>query len=130
MATFSQEVLDLLKTGATAPNPGLFVATASAPFSAPAARIQLDHTVMASPNSIRAFIATDSDSPYVFVTLAETNGLPPATVYCGVRNFGSRNGIMISVFTQGNIPGNIIVILTAMQQSASTYANPVLYTGL
>src|SRR5208282_3233129 len=120
----------LINSGATSPSPKPSVAVTPAAFSAPAARIQLGRSVVASPTSIWAFIATDGSDPSVFATLAETNGLPPATLYCGVRNFGSRNGILISIFTQGKIFANIVVILTVMQESAQTYADPGLYTGL
>jgi hypothetical protein len=127
----SKDVLDLLSAGSTASAPSISVSMAAGPFSAPAARVQLSGSVKASANAIRAFIATDSDNPAAFIQLAETAGLPtPATVYCGVRNFGSRNGLMISIFTQANIPDSVIVILTVMQQGAQTYASPVLYTGM
>jgi hypothetical protein len=77
----------------------------------------------------RAFVATDSRSPYILATLAETRGVPFATMYCGARNYRGQNGVLITLFVSGPIPPDVIVIVTLMQEGAARYAAPILYIG-
>jgi hypothetical protein len=117
----------LLQEGSTSTNPSIASFSSSQPFSALAGQAILDNSQVIG-TTFRAFVATDSASPLIVATLAETRGVPNATMYCGHRNFGSRDGILITLFCP-NVPGNAVVIVTLMQQDAKTYASPVLYTG-
>ena len=85
--------------------------------------------VVPNTSMFRAFVATDVNSTFIFATLAETNGVPQPTMYCGVRYFNGRYGVLITLLSPIPIPPNVIVIVTLLQDGASTYANPVLYTG-
>lgn len=86
--------------------------------------------VFPGTTTFRAFVATDVKSPFIFATLAETSGVPQATMYCGARNFNGRDGILITLFVEGTIPPTALVIVTLLQDGAGKYADPVLYTGM
>ena len=127
MSAEVNSVVQLLKEGSSNTNVGIDSRSTAADFSAIAGQVTLDNSQVLG-TTFRAFVATDSSSPFIFATLAETRGVPNATMYCGHRNFGSRDGVLITLFCP-NVPANAIAIVTLMQQDAKTYASPVLYTG-
>jgi hypothetical protein len=126
----AEQLVSLLKV-ATNENVGISSQEALEPMAARPGRVVLNRShVLPGTNTFRAFVATDSNSPFIFATLAETSGVPNATIYCGPRNYGSRDGILITIFVQGQIPNDVVEIVTLMQDRARGYALPVLYTGV
>lgn len=81
-------------------------------------------------NWFRAFVPTDSRSPIIFGTLAETRGTGHATLFCGARSVNGRDGVLITVFVIGQPSFNPpSVVVTLMQAGAKQYDAPVPYTG-
>jgi hypothetical protein len=129
-ANASDEQLVSLLKESSGENVGISSQAGFAPLAANPGRVSLNTShVVPGTSTFRAFVATDSNSPFIFATLAETRGIPNATMYCGTRNFGSRDGVLITLFVHGGVPGDALVIITLMQEGARTYASPVLYTG-
>jgi hypothetical protein len=77
------------------------------------------------------FIPTNSSSPKCLVTLSESPNFAIAgtTVYCGTRNRGGVNGIVVHLFLPFNAPPDVQIFLTVYQQDAQSYGAPVFDTG-
>lgn len=106
-------------------------ASSAAALSGPIGQVALTNAQIPPYASwFRAFVATNSSSPLILATLAETRGVPFGTIYCGARRYLNRDGILITLFVPGGIPPNSLVIVTLMQVGAEMYAAPVLYPGL
>lgn len=102
---------------------------ASSATTGPIGQVTLTYSQVAG-GWFRAFVATDSRSPYILATLAETRGVPFATMYCGARNYRGQSGVLITLFVGGPIPPDASVVVTLMQEGARRYAPPVLYIGV
>ena len=101
-------------------------ATGAKPFSAIAGQVALGHEVVAPGTStFRAFVSTNSLSPLIFATLAETQGVGKITVFCGPRHYGSDDRVLITLFTEGAVPPTALVIVTIMQDGATMYGQPI-----
>ena len=101
---------------------------ASSATTGPIGQVTLTYNQVAG-GWFRAFVATDSRSPYILATLAETRGVPFATMYCGARNYRGQSGVLITLFVGGPIPPDASVVVTLMQEGARRYAPPILYIG-
>ena len=101
------------------------------PISGPIGQVTLTNAQIPPGASwFRAFVATDSRSPLILATLAETRGVPFTSLYCGARNYRNTDGILITLFVPFGIPADSLVVVTLMQVGAVRYAPPVYYPGL
>jgi len=97
-----------------------------------AARVTFDYSVVNASGYLDAFIPTGSLSPLCLVTLSESNAyfVGPSPTICVPREFNGQKGIRISVIPYfASFPADMILMVTAYQQSARRYGQPVLYTG-
>ncbi|HYO62726.1 MAG TPA: hypothetical protein VER08_03625 [Pyrinomonadaceae bacterium] len=81
-------------------------------------------------NWFRAFVPTDSGSPIILGTLAETRGTGHATLFCGARNYNGRYGVLLTVFVIGQPSvAAPAVVVTLLQAGARQYGQPIPYVG-
>ena len=92
--------------------------------------IELTEAHRNGPNTIRAFIPTDSSSRICLATLNEASfPVPGMTVFCQHRVVDGVEGVNIEIWYPEDLPDQFIVILTVYQNDAKRYGEPVLNTG-
>jgi len=110
----------------------------SGAFGGPSGRIGLGRVglhyseLSPAPNTIRAFVPTDSTDIRCLATLAETTTvIPGTTVYCADRDLNGVHGLLVSVFfpEDATPPPDLVVVVTLYQEHALQYGTPALYTG-
>jgi hypothetical protein len=96
-----------------------------------AARLVIDRNQMVpGRNAFRAFVATNSTSPIILATLAESNVAAVGNVmFCGNRLHGGRNGILVTILSPNPMPDGAVFHITLAQEGATQFAPPVFYNG-
>jgi hypothetical protein len=96
-----------------------------------ATRVVIDRNQMVpSRTGFRAFVATNSPSPIILSTLAESNVATVGNVmFCGNRVHGGRQGILVTILSPNPLPDQAVFHITLAQESATTFAPPVFYNG-
>ena len=78
---------------------------------------------------IRAFVGTNSDSGYVLATLKDGNvSNGNLTVWAAHRNYGGRDGILVTVYSPTQLNKNYEVSINLFQKNATEYLEPIVYT--
>ena len=92
--------------------------------------IELTEAHREGPNTIRAFIPTDSSSRICLATLNEASfPVPGMTVFCQHRVVDGVKGVNIHIFYPEDLTDQFIVVLTVYHDEAQRYGEPVLNTG-
>jgi hypothetical protein len=79
---------------------------------------------------VRAFIETESKSPFVLATLKDgrvSNG--NLTIWAAYRSYGGNDGILITINSTAPLRDDYEISVNVYQKGAIEYHEPILYTG-